>query len=98
MAQVRFVRNSAGFEAILLSPGVQAELQRRADAVRQAAESDPTWDQHVSGVPGDETIPYEVRVERHGDRNVAQVVGRHPAAAAVEAKHGVLNRALDSAR
>lgn len=95
---VKFVRNSAGFVEILLSPEVAADLERRANAVAQAAESDATWDQHVSGVPGDETIPYRVRVERHGDRNVAQVTGTHPAAAAVEAKHRILGRNIDAAR
>lgn len=98
MASVRFVRNSAGFREILLSPGVRADLERRANAVAQAAESDGTWDQHVSGVPGDETIPYRVTVEQHNDRNVAQVTGAHPAAAAVEAKHRVLGRNIDAAR
>lgn len=98
MAQARFVRRPAGFVEVLLSPQVAAELQRRAEAVQQAAESDPSWDQLVSGVPGDEVIPYRVRVERHGDRNVAQVVGDHPAAAAVEAKHRVLGRSIDAAR
>lgn len=89
--------NRAGMAALLLSEGVRLDLERRANAVRDAAERDASWDQLVSGEPGSETIPYEVRSERHGDRHVAQVVARHPAAAAVEAKHGVLNRALDAA-
>lgn len=95
---VRFRRNSAGMVALLLSPGVKAHLEGLANAVRDAAESDASWDQQVSGEPGTETIPYRVRVERHGDRNVAQVSGDHPAALAVEAKHRVLGRAIDAAR
>lgn len=95
---VRFVRSSAGMVELLLSPAVKADLERRANAVREAAESDGLWDQQVSGVPGDETIPYRVRVERHGDRNVAMVVGEHPASLAVEAKHRVLGHAIDAAR
>lgn len=98
MAQVRFVRNPVGMVEILLSPGVKADLGRRAEAVRSAAESDASWDQLVSGVPGDETIPVAVVVERHGDRNVAQVRANHPAALAVEAKHRVLGRSIDAAR
>lgn len=89
--------NHAGMAAILLSAGVKADLERRAAAVRQAAENDGSWDRLVSGVPGSETIPYRARVERHSDRYVGIVSGDHPAAAAVEAKHGVLNRALDAA-
>src|SRR3954451_22967398 len=95
---IRFVRNSAGMVELLLSPGVKAHLESLGNAVRGAAESDGSWDRQVSGVPGDETIPYRVRVERHGDRNVARVAGDHPAALAVEAKHRVLGRAIDAAR
>lgn len=95
---VRFVRRSAGMVELLLSPAVRADLERRANAVRDAAESDGSWDQQVSGAPGDETIPYRVRVERHGERNVAMVAANHPSALAVEAKHRVLGRAIDAAR
>ena len=95
---ITYRHNSAGMIALLLSPGVKADLERRANAVKAAAESDSSWDQQVSGVPGDETIPYRVKVERHGDRNVAMVTASHPAAAAVEAKHRVLGRAIDAAR
>jgi hypothetical protein len=95
---IRFVRSPAGMVELLLSPGVKADLERRANAVRDAAEADGSWDRQVSGVPGDESIPYRVRVERHGDRNVAQVSGEHPASLAVEAKHRVLGRAIDAAR
>lgn len=95
---VRFVRNPRGMVELLLSAGVRADLERRANAVKGAAESDASWDRQVSGVPGDESIPYRVVVERHGDRNVAQVRANHPAALAVEAKHRVLGRAIDAAR
>lgn len=94
----RFVRNPAGMVEILLSPGVAADLDRRCQAVAGAAESDGSWDQHVSGDPGTETIPYRVRVVRHGDRNVGQVIAAHPAALAVEAKHRVLGRNIDAGR
>lgn len=97
MARIRFVRNPVGMVEILLSAEVKADLQHRADAVRAAAEADAAWDQLVSGEPGDETIPYRVRVERSGDRNVARVSGDHPAALNVEAKHRVLGRAIDAA-
>lgn len=89
--------NRAGMAALLRSAGVRADLERRGNAVRSAAESDHSWDQLVSGVPGTETIPLTVVTEIHGDRWATQVRANHPAAAAVEAKHGVLNRALDAA-
>lgn len=95
---IRYQHNSRGMVDLLLSAGVKADLERRGQAVKQAAESDASWDQQVSGVPGDESIPYVVRTERHGDRNVVQVAGTHPAALAVEAKHRVLGRAIDAAR
>lgn len=95
---VQFRPNLAGYRELLLSAGVAADLERRAERVQAAAANDPSWDQAVSGIPGDEAVPYRVRVERHRDRNVAQVVGEHPAALNVEAKHRVLGRAIDHAR
>lgn len=89
--------NRAGMAALLRSEGVRADLERRANAVRDAAERDHSWDQLVSGVPGTETIPLTVVTDVHTDRWASQVRANHPAAAAVEAKHGVLNRALDAA-
>lgn len=89
--------NRAGMAALLRSEGVRADLERRANAVKDAADRDASWDQLVSGEPGTETVPISVVTEVHTDRWVAQVRANHPAAAAVEAKHGVLNRALDAA-
>lgn len=73
-------------------------LRRKAEAVKEAAESDTAWDRRVSGDPGDETIPYTVTVEQHNDRKVSRVTAAHPAALNVEVKHRVLGRAIDAAR
>lgn len=97
MARIRLVLNHNWFREFLVGPEVRADLQRRSDAVQQRAQTDPAFDQLVSGVPGDEPLPYVAKVERHGDRAVGIVSGQHPAALNVEAKHRVLGRAMDAA-
>jgi hypothetical protein len=99
---VRFRYSKAGYEALLLSAGVHDDVEHRVQAIARTAETDSSWDQRVSGVPGDETIPYkpttEVRTVRGMRRWTGRVTAAHPAAAAVEAKHRPLGRAFDAAR
>lgn len=97
MAQIRVELNHEWFREFLVGREIREELQRRADAVQQRAQADPAFDQLVSGTPGDESLPYVAKVERHGDRAVGIVAGEHPAAMNVEAKHRVLGRAIDAA-
>lgn len=97
MARIRVELNHAWFREFLLGPEVRGELQRRSEKVAEAANSDPAWDQLVSGDPGTERVNYDAKVERHGDRAVGIVAGEHPAALNVEAKHRVLGRAIDAA-
>lgn len=97
MARIRVELNHAWFREFLLGPEVRRELQRRAEKVAGAANSDPAWDRLVSGDPGTERVTYAAKVERHGGRAVGVVVGQHPAAMNVEAKHRVLGRNIDAA-
>lgn len=97
MARIRVELNHEWFREFLLGPEVRAELQRRAEKIAEAANSDGAWDQLVSGDPGTERVTYAAKVERHGDRAVGIVSGEHPAAMNVEVKHRVLGRNIDAA-
>jgi hypothetical protein len=82
--------NHKGMEALLKSPEVRAELTRRALPVLAAAKADSH----------DDTGAYEagLYIEQHTtDRAVVRVVSGDRKGHILEAKYGILARALDSA-
>lgn len=89
MAGVQVRLNSAGFKAVMTSDGVRAELEGRTrNALNSARGSAPV-------VTGNYISRLEAQVEQHGDRLVGRVYARAPHSHFVEAKHGVLARAVD---
>lgn len=84
--------NHPGVEAVLKSAGVARELERRARNVAAAAQADP------HDVSGAYEASIQVLVEEHPTRVVAHIKSESPYAMQVEAKYGVLARALDAAR
>lgn len=90
MARARIVINRAGVRALLNDPGVRAELTRRAEPVLAAAKADPH----------DDTFAYEqsLHIEQATtDRAVTRVVASDEKAHILEARFGILARALDAA-
>lgn len=82
--------NSAGMRAMLNSPGIAAAMMARATRVRDVAR----------GLAPVESGRYRASITVYAartDRAVARVGSHVPYAAAVEADHGVLQRALDAA-
>lgn len=89
MARVKVRMNSAGSRAVLSSAGVRNELERRTrNALNSARGSAPF-------VAGNYISRLEAQVEQHGDRLVGRVYARAPHSHFVEARHGVLARAVD---
>ena len=83
--------NHAGMAELLKSPEVRADLTRRASRVLAAAKADPH----------DDTGAYEagLHIEQDTtDRAVVRVVSGDWKGHILEAKYGVLSRALDEAR
>lgn len=90
MARVKVRMNSAGSREVLSSPGVRADLEERTrNALNAARGAAPV-------VTGNYIRGLEAQVEQHGDRLVGRVYARAPHSHFVEAKHGVLARAVDS--
>lgn len=87
--------NPDGIRELLRSADVEADITRRAEAVASAARSQNI---RVSGEPGADELPINVRVHRGPNRVSARVAVDHPAGLAVEAKHRLLGRALDAAQ
>lgn len=88
--RVRVIRNSAGIEELLKSPGVRAELARHADRVADAARASAPV----------ESGAYQASIHRESattDRAVERVVADAPHALVVEARTGNLSRALGQA-
>lgn len=82
--------NSAGVKALLVDPGVRAELAKRADRVEAAA---------IAGAPVD-TGAYRDSIHRVSattDRAVERVAAGTDHGLVVEAKTGNLARALGAA-
>lgn len=92
--QVQVVLNGSGMRELLGSPEVEAMLQRKADAVANAARSRAPM---VEGTPGDQPMPIDV-VNASSDRARYLVVADHAAGVAVEVKHRLLVSSLDAAR
>lgn len=87
--------NGAGIRELLTSTEVRNDIERRANAVARAARGAGIM---VEGEPGDLPLPITVAVRRGPNRAGATVAIAHPSGLAVEAKHGLLGRALDAAR
>jgi len=75
--------NSAGARELLQSAAVQAEIQRRTDAIRDAAGGEPDFVSHVSVV---------------GDRVMGRVVTATVEGMKAEAENRALTRAIDAGR
>lgn len=91
MARTRVQMLSPGSRSVLLDPGVEAELRRRA----QAAAS--SFSGQAVRLTGAYASSAEVVMERHGDRLVAKVRAGVPYSMKLEAKYGAMARALDAA-
>lgn len=90
-SSIRVTLNHSGMAALLKSSEVRAELHRIAAPVLQAAIDDPH----------DDTGDYEsgLRIEDDTtDRAVVRVVASDWKSFILEAKYGILARALDAAR
>ncbi|MEV8134296.1 hypothetical protein [Microbacterium aurantiacum] len=83
MTTVRIEMNSAGFDAILKSPEVQADLRRRAERIAAAAGGEPD---------------FEVDVRVGASRARASVVTATTEGRLAEAKNRALTSALDAGR
>jgi hypothetical protein len=86
----KVVLNHAGMADLLRSPGVRAELTRRAERVLEAAKADPH----------DDTGAYEAGLhieQATTDRAVVRVVSGDWKGHILEARYGILTRALDQA-
>ncbi|WP_230670759.1 hypothetical protein [Rathayibacter sp. Leaf248] len=81
--KVRVEMNSAGAAAILKGPEVQAELKRRADAIRAAAGSDEDFTV-LEAVGRNRAGAYVITTSREGRK--------------AEAEDRALTRALDAGR
>jgi hypothetical protein len=91
VARPRVRLNGSGVQDLLHDPGVVAELaSRMEDVLHEATVTAPVDSGAYVG---------SLRVEEHdhGDRTVVQVVADVDHALAVEARLGVLSRALDAA-
>lgn len=88
----KVVLNPAAFTALRHHPGVVAEMQRRGEVVLNAAKSKAPVrsGKYVNGL--------YVTTDRHPTRTVAHVVASAKHSMAVEARHGVLTRAIDAAQ
>lgn len=87
----RITLNSAGTKALLNSPEVRAMLTEKIQPVYAAAKADPH----------DETGAYELKLhveQATTDRAVVRVVSGDRKGHILEAKYGILSRALDAAR
>ena len=91
MAGSRVVLNHAGMAAMLRSRSVQDEMVRRAELVAAAA--------RASAPVRTGAYKASIHVERATtDRSVARVVSSDRKAPIIEARLGILARALDAAR
>lgn len=87
MANVKVVMNSAGIEAVLSSPGVTADLERRASAIKRRADS-----------MGSATYEVHTRPGRKGGRPYVVVAANSPHAIASNAKHNSLAKSISAGR
>jgi hypothetical protein len=92
MAQTRIKLNHAGMAQLLKSSGVAADIQRRAEQVAAAARASAPVD------TGAYQAGIHVTMETHPSRVEAHVSSDVWYAGILEAKLGILGRALDAAR
>lgn len=93
MARSSQFRLSRGaMEALLLSPGVVADLARRAEAIKATAESTAPRDS------GALAASHRVEIDASGDRARVRVTANVPYAARVAADSGYLGAALSAGR
>jgi hypothetical protein len=97
MGSVRIELNGAGIRSLLGSAEVQEMLERKAEAVADAARARDITVGPVDGGSDDIPLPVTV-VPRKGSRARVLVAVDHPAAIAAEAKYRVLGSALNAAR
>lgn len=83
--------NHGGIGELLMSEEIRAELRPRAESVLAAAQADPHDD------TGDYESGLQIQ-EDTTDRAVLRVVGTDPKSNILEAKYGILARALGAAR
>lgn len=91
MARTKVTINHRGMAELLKSPGVRARLTQAAQPVLAAAKADPH----------DDTGAYEagLHIEQDTtDRAVVRVVSGDWKGHILEARYGILSRALDKAR
>lgn len=91
MATARVKLIDKGIEGLLTAPGVLADLERRADAVLAATEASAPRES------GAYVLSLRKWTEQHRGRVVVKVGATVDYGMAVEAHHGTLARALDSA-
>lgn len=90
MPRIRIQVNYEGIRELLRSPEIEQDLGRRIERVKASAES--------SGVKVDgEPVPIVTDTSVGSVRARAYARIDHPASMAIEARHGVLTRALDAA-
>lgn len=90
MARVK-VTLTRGMRALLTDPGVAADLKRRMQPVLAAAQASAPVDS------GEYRDSLDLWAEEHPTRSVVHVGSRAKHGLVVEASHGTLARALDSA-
>lgn len=96
MSRVSGVRvNDRGLQELMKGEQMQAILGAKAGAVAAEVEAAGI---RVEGKPGRVDIPVTVTVRVGRTRARSRVFLDHPAGIAVEARHGVLTRAIDAAR
>lgn len=91
MADVKVKLKSSGMRGLLKSNDVKNSLMSRAERVLAAAQADPH----------DDTFEYEHSLHIESaitDRVVLRVVSNDRKAFILEAKYGILSRALDAGR
>lgn len=92
----RFRLSSRGAKALLRSPGVRADLQRRADAVKAACEGE--WQQATADSHTPEPVRVVADTYTGTGRAGATVIAIHPSSLRIERDRRILGGAIDAAR
>ena len=91
MASARVAISSSGASALLKSAGVRADIERRATAVRDKANSMASPDDM-------DKSPYGCSVREHSDRVAANVRTETPHGKNDNNKHNTLLKSIDAGR
>jgi hypothetical protein len=90
---VKYTSSFRGMKALANSRAIDADLERRASAVRDVAQS-----AYDANPPEEGSFDVEVlQNDSDSDRARVAVLARHPAALAYEAKHRILGSAISAA-